>query len=341
MRPRVASSSWLNGKRPADVSIKSTALSHRDAPLAMDDDDNNADNDSSLIIFTQGDGSPVKRPKLQVESTESENGGRSLRSCPDFVHSSGIATSAPIYTEKRATFCCPVVKKQTSYQTPTGGLKIPPQFVIPKCWKVGSWPSRYDRSTRPAGDVPFWSCSEWFCTVHKRLEFGLLNAKINGDTKSLAAPMSTASLGATNFSCGGNSRTTSTTNLETSSHSMGNYMDMDIFEIEPPLPPPSSQAAQQQQQVWNYGRNSSQQLREYEQQQQPQVVPEMFDAPRFILHIINEDDAANKENNLPSQTRKSRFVGYLGRREVYLGLRGHIGGLNKALNRKFSRDSDL
>lgn len=287
LRPRVASSSWLNGKRPAEARLKSAAASNCDHGAAAIDDDTKMDDDQDTSAPAQGDGSPVKRPKLLIDLIESETGGRTLHSCPDFVHSSG--TTGSVCTGKRATFCCPVVKKQSSASYPTtAGVKIPPQFIIPKCWKVGSWPSRYDRSTKPAGDVPFWSCSEWFCTVHKRLEFGLLNAKINGDTKSLAASSAPA---IANASCCGIDRTTSAVNIEP-----GSQMDLEIFEIEPSLPPPPPQV--QLQQSWSSSQIPGQKQQEIEQQQ-AQVVPEMFDAPRFILHIINEDDTVVKENFFP------------------------------------------
>lgn len=67
-----------------------------------------------------------------------------------------------------------------------------PRFVVPKTFHVGSWPLK-NSDLRAYGDVPFWQCTEWFCTEHKSLQFSLLAAKSQQDASRFLKPHSSSS----------------------------------------------------------------------------------------------------------------------------------------------------
>lgn len=81
--------------------------------------------------------------------------------------------------------CLPIFEANESSQTAAAPW---PHFVVPKCFKVGSWPTSKNDLRHPTSDVPFWSCGEWFCTVHKGVQFSLLSAKVDDEASKVLSP---------------------------------------------------------------------------------------------------------------------------------------------------------
>lgn len=120
------------------------------------------------------------------------------RSCPTVQQPTG---RRKLSSPTAPNFCCPQIT-----QSADGGLAahLPifatteseqtsathwPHFVVPKCFKVGSWPSsKNDVRHSTTSDVPFWSCGEWFCTVHKGVQFSLLSAKVDDEASKVLSP---------------------------------------------------------------------------------------------------------------------------------------------------------
>lgn len=121
------------------------------------------------------------------------------QSCPDLSGGGGTNNDdfKKLHIQMPPNFCCPQISQSVDPTTKKGGTfsfsapnsvtsGYPPKFVVPKCFKAASWPTRSD--WRAASDVPFWSCGEWFCTMHKGVQFGLLTAKVGDQAAKLLSP---------------------------------------------------------------------------------------------------------------------------------------------------------